>query len=149
MPHGPPFVSANSNPNPKLSTAHLQSLVDNSKVSEKREVRHPAQLTKDIWRQKYQSANAKAKRGKVHYPHRHKLGPTWANIMTEKTWHTVGEAQLRLDVAAWHWLNVGSGIDTAEPKPIRSARFSKLMALGLCVRYTSTDTDDGDETRHQ
>jgi hypothetical protein len=86
----------------------------------------------------------------VHNSHRHSLGPSWANIMHTKTWHTVGEPQLRLDAAAWNWLHVGSGIDTEQPKPLVSARFSKLMMIGFLVRDTSTDSDDDvDETRHQ
>jgi hypothetical protein len=142
---------ANSNPNPVLSTGNMQRLVNNSGVLDKRNIAHPAKLTKDIWQQKYKGASSKTKQGRVYNSHRHSMGPTWANIMHTKTWHTVGEPQLRLDAAAWNWLHVGSGIDTQQPKPLGSARFSKLMMIGFLVRDTSTDSDDdvADDTRHQ
>ncbi len=128
----------------------MQRLVNNAEVLAMRNIPHPAKLTKDIWQQKYRGASAATKQGRVHNSHRHSLGPTWANMMNTRTWHTVGEPQLRLVVAAWNWLHVGSGIDTEQPKPLGSARFSKLMMIGFLVRDTSTDSeDDVDETRHQ
>jgi hypothetical protein len=78
----------------------MQRLVNNAGVLAKRNIPHPAKLTKDIWQQKYRGASAATKQGRVHNSHRHSLGPTWANIMHTKTWHTVGEPQLRLDAAA-------------------------------------------------
>ena len=128
----------------------MQRLVNNAAVLKKRNIPHPAKLTKEMWQQKYMGASAKCKPGRVYNSHKHSLGPTWANIMHTKSWHTVGEPQLRLDAAAWHWLHVGSRIDTEQAKPLGSARFSKLMMIGFLVRDTSTDSeDDADETLHQ
>ena len=128
---------------------NIQSLVNNSGVLAGRNLLHPAGLTKEVWQKKYKGASAKTKRGKQHNSHAHNLGPVWSKIMLAKTWNTVGEPQLRLDAAAWHWLQVGSGIDTEQPQPLASSRFSKLMMLGFLARDTSADSDDGDETRHK
>ena len=95
----------NSRSNDKLSLGCLQNIVIFSNIIEQRKLKHPAALSKQVFRQQYRSTKARNyNEKKMMRAKGHKLPKRFSRLMDPKiAWQSVTESNLVRSAAAWSW----------------------------------------------
>lgn len=130
-------LEARANGNTKQICSQLQDLVTNSKVLEKRGIRHLASVTREQFVRQYKKTKAD-KTNKRYYCGKHKMHQQWMSIMGTKRWKANTEDSSHKTAAAWHWLQTySSGRLAQEGIGIDRALFSKLVLPFTLLRRTN------------
>ena len=96
--------NAKKNACKKTTSTHVQQVVLQSQVLEKRGIRHAAAITKQTWRKLSKNKARFVYSRKNHRASSHKLPALWSAIMGPKMWRTTSETEGRISSSAWHWL---------------------------------------------
>ena len=108
-------VQIKKKPNNEQTLDAVQNMAIDTNAFDRRGVRHPSKVTKDIFVEGYRSAKHKRKHN-CHRPYKHKLPSSWMQLCGRKTWPSTNEVIARRGAAAWHWLQTlepGDAIDGA------------------------------------
>ena len=101
-------TTSNSNPNSRLGTREVQSLVETSLAFESRRIPHPARLDRGSFKSRWRSTKAENAQS-VFQSGSMKLPKKFAGIMARKTWGTMSEETLSRSSCAWMWIRYYSG----------------------------------------
>jgi hypothetical protein len=130
----------------RANPTHLQRVILQSQVVEKRGIKHPTDVTQDVWSRMY------PQRARLKYPARnyracsHKLPKHWSRIMGPKNWRTTTEVEGRIAASAWHWLQLVGPFQKIGVPPLieldsgigfglATSLFSRLLLPKLVVRH--------------
>ena len=103
--HHPLRLDSNANSNRKLAANHIQDIIVNSGVLEKRGIPHRVKVTKRSIEEEFNRLKKK-KLISRHRPHKHKLPKEWSKILNpNKTWPSLTEDAIERAAAAWAWLH--------------------------------------------
>ena len=140
--HQPLRLEARANTNKKLSSNHIQEVIIQSGVLEKRGVKHLSKVTKEHFCRHFKSTKKK-KLASHHKSRYHKLPKHWSRMLHPvKTWHTVSEPVYERAAAAWSWLRAfrQGSFNGAYPAAVRlgTGRLARFM-VPECLVVRNSD----------
>ena len=85
----------------KVTLSAVQYLIENSKVLSQRDLPHGAEVTYDVFHDKFRGAKPMPKL--EYLAAKHKLHKVFGNIMGHRSWIALSEPNLAASAAGWEW----------------------------------------------
>lgn len=99
--HGRVRNDARMNVNKKQLSSQIQQIIVGSSALESREIKHPAALTKEIFKRRWRRTRGNFRWKSAFYPKSEKLPEKYSLLLGAKKWGTVSEESLHRSAGAW------------------------------------------------